>query len=263
MRKIHWAVVAALLVVSTNVHAAIISLSATAPTTNVVAQQTSDLGPGTQNGNRNFTDNGGTVGQTFTVANTVSLSAISVLGRNVVGGGYNSNPWQIQIASVNTSTGAVTQLSSESAVSTGITSANNWITLTLDTPVTLVPGTTYAFGLYTSVGGYYGLAHSANGNDAYPSGTAFNYTTVSGGGSGAAATGAAPRQFHGFISPDSGNYDYAFVAQSVAVPEPATWALLATALVPSAGSCGASRPANWHVASSRGSPRPSCEWGNS
>ena len=220
------ALVVAFLFGAVTARAAIISSSPTAPTTNIVAQQTADLGPGTQNNGRNFTDNNGTVGQSFTVSSNVSLSAISVLGRGDAGGGFNTNPWQIQIAAINTSTGAVTQLISESALSAPITSNNSWLTFTLDTPVVLTPGTTYAFGLYTSASGYYGLAHSANGNDAYASGTAFNYSSTQGG------TGGGARQFHGFISPDPGVYDYAFVAQGSVIPEPTTWALLATALIP-------------------------------
>ncbi len=58
-----------------------ISDSTSAPSANILASQLTDLGPGTQDNGRDYMNNGGTVGQTFTVAANTTLGGITVLGR--------------------------------------------------------------------------------------------------------------------------------------------------------------------------------------
>ena len=197
--------------------AATISTNSTAPTSNVIASQLADLGPGPQANDRDYTDNGGPPGQTFTVPSATQLGAVTVLGRGDAGS-FNPGTFSIQIGSVNTATGQITELLRETAPASGVTANNQYLTFSLDSPVSLVPGTTYAFSILSSAG-WYGLAHGTG--DDYAGGQAFNtsLTTTSAGN-------ADPRRvFHGFVSPHPGGYDYVFALQRV-VPEPTGLAVL-------------------------------------
>ena len=199
------------LAVGTAARAATITTSATPPSSNILTSQLVDLGPGVQDGTRDYTDNGGPPGQTFTVPAAALVNAVTVLG-NGDAGDYSTGTFDIQIGSVNTTTGQITQLARESGPASGATSDVQYITFTLATPVAVVPGTTYSFSILGS-NGWYGLAHGTG--DDYASGQAFNHdlTTTSAGN-------ADPRRvFNGFVSPNPGGYDYVFAVQ--VVPEPA------------------------------------------
>jgi hypothetical protein len=202
--------------------AATLSQNATPPSTNIIASQLTDLGPGPQANDRDYTDNGGPAGQTFTVGGASFLNAITILGRGDAGGNFNTGNFHIQIGSINPGTGQITQLANESASAVPATANNTYLTFTLDTPVPVAPGTTYSFSIFNEPAGWYGLAHSTG--DAYAGGQAFNndLTTTSAGN-------ADPRRtFNGFVSPNPGGYDYVFAAQGV-VPEPGSLAGLGLA----------------------------------
>jgi autotransporter-associated beta strand protein len=189
----------------------------TAPTLNVIASQLADQS-GTIIGNQDYTDNGGPPGQTFVIGGTgnFQMQAFTILGGGGHGGtssGSSGIDWSIQIGSVDLGTGAITQLSMEtSAVS--YTSNADYLTFTLDTPVTLSAGTTYSFSLYSSAG-WYGLAHSSS--DVYAGGTAFDndQTTTQTGNQ------APIRTFNGFVSPRS--YDYVFAVQGLSLAPGKIW----------------------------------------
>jgi hypothetical protein len=204
-------------VLVSSAHAASITTSPTAPASNIITSQLVDLGPGTQANDRDFTDNGGPPGQTFTVPSATQLGSVTVLGRDN-GGSFSPGTFGIQIGSVDTTTGRITELARETANATGVTANNQYLTFSLDNPVSLVPGTTYAFSILSSAG-WFGLAHGTG--DDYASGQAFNnaLTTTSAGN-------ADPRRtFNGFVSPNPGGYDYVFALQTV-VPEPGGVAVL-------------------------------------
>jgi hypothetical protein len=216
--------------------------STSAPSGNILASELSDLGPGTQSGTRDYMNDGGTVGQTFTVAGNSTLQAITLKGRGDSAlyylGGSGAQPfvagtiWSIQISSVNIGTGALTPLDTESSstyVPTG-GGANDTAYLTYDlaTPVSLTAGQEYAFNVFVNdqnvtspttgaVGqSWFGLAHSSA--DAYAGGTAENSDT-------SASSGTGPVDAYGGFA-DPNTYDYVFAAQGIAaVPEPTTLAL--------------------------------------
>jgi hypothetical protein len=197
-----------------------VATSPTAPTANILTSQLTDLGPGVQANDRDFTDNGGPPGQTFTVPSPAIITALTVLGRDNAGGGYNTGNFHVQLGTVDPSTGAITQLAREAAPATGATAANQYLTFTLATPVTVVPGTTYSWSIYGE-NGWFGLAHGTG--DDYANGLAFNnsMTTTS------AGNADARRVFHGVVSPNPGAYYYAFAV--IGVPEPAALGVLGLA----------------------------------
>ena len=202
---------------------ATMTTSPTAPTANILTSQLADVGPGVQANDRDYTDNGGPPGQTFTVTAPALLTGVTVLGRGDAGGGYNTTGnFHIQIGTVDPTTGSITPLANEAAPATGVTANNQYVTVTLAAPVAVAPGTTYAWSLYNEPGGWFGLAHGTG--DDYATGAAFNndLTTTSAGN-------ADPRRaFNGFVSPNPGGYDYVFAVQGV-VPEPAALGVLGIA----------------------------------
>ena len=202
---------------------ATITTTPAAPTANILTSQLVDLGPGVQANDRDYTDNGGPPGQTFTVPNAALLTGLTVLGRGDAGGGYNtSGNFHIQIGTVDPSTGAITELRREAAPATGVTANNQYVTINLAAPVAVAPGTTYSWSIYNEPNGWFGLAHGTG--DDYAAGLAFNndLTTTSAGN-------ADPRRaFHGFVSPNPGAYDYVFAVQGV-VPEPAALGVIGVA----------------------------------
>lgn len=205
----------AVLVAASSAHAAVMTESTSAPGSNIIASQMTDLGPGPQDNGRDYTDNSGPPGQTFMVTKNSTLTAVTVLGRGDDGGGVSG--FNIQIGSV-AANGAITALDTEAVTGTPAV-ANDYVTITLATPVALSAGTTYDFNIYTA-NGWFGLAHSSS--DVYASGTAFNNdTSTTGGGTN--------RTFaNGFVAPNPGNYDYVFAAQGT-VPEPASIGLVGLA----------------------------------
>jgi len=226
-----WLTVAAMLsAFAMGAGAATITEHATAPTANIVASQLTDLGPGTFDGARDYSNNGGPPGQTFTVAGTSLINAITIMGRGDSAGVWNngaqpftgSEVWGIQIAQVNTITGSLTPLATETA--TGFVAPANvsdYLTFTLATPVSLSAGNTYAFSIDSRQGSagneWFGLAYSAA--NAYANGTAFNNDTST------VNDAASPvGTFNGFVAASTYANDLVFAVQ--AVPEPATLALV-------------------------------------
>lgn len=223
-----WLIVAAILSgcgLFSSVDAATISTSASAPSGGILASQLTDLGPGTQDGSRNYFDSGGPAGQTFTVASASTMGSVTMLGRGDAASSWTTQPnpfdgsenFGIQIGSVNLD-GSITPLDTETA--TGLVAPvnfNQYITFTLANPVSLNPGTTYAFSIDLTLNtAWFGVAHSDS--DVYAGGTGLNNnTSIS-----APPSAGQKYQFNGFVAPVS--YDYVFAIQ--AVPEPGTLALV-------------------------------------
>jgi fibronectin-binding autotransporter adhesin len=209
---------AATIGIATDASAFTITESATAPTLNVLTSQLGDQS-GTVIGNQDYTDNGGPPGQTFVLGGTgnFQMQAFTILGGGghggTSGGGSSGVNWSIQIGSVDLGTGAITELLMESSVVTYASNAD-YLSFTLDTPVTLSGGTTYSFSLYSSTG-WYGLAHSSG--SVYAGGTAFNNDQT------ITQTGnqAPTRVFNGFVSPRA--YDYVFAVQGLSLAPGKFW----------------------------------------
>ena len=244
-----WLIAAAILsacALASSANALSITDSTSAPSANILTSQLTDLGPGTQDNNRDYMNNSGPVGQTFSVAQKSTLSSITVLGRGDSAMYYNGGPqpftagvvWSIQISSVNVSTGSLTPIDTESnsdyVPTGGGASDTAYLTYALANPVNLTAGQEYAFNLFVNDNGvnvngntgaagqsWFGLAHSAV--DAYAGGTAQNSdTTVA----NTPPNGAAD-VYGAFAAPNPGSYDYVFAAQgTITVPEPTTLALV-------------------------------------
>jgi PEP-CTERM motif len=211
---------------------ATLSLNTAAPSGNIMASQLTDLGPGAFDGGRNYSDNGGPPGQTFTVSAAGLANRITIKGRGDSAGGYNNGPlpmtgaetWGIQIAAVN-GDGSLTSLASETA--TGFSAAANisdYLTFNLSTPVALSTGQTYAFSAYISQGSWFGWAHSDA--DVYADGVAINNNSSTANPGGNAGGPRYTFVGNGFAAPvpavagQNAPYDYAFAVQGV--PEPAS-----------------------------------------
>jgi hypothetical protein len=223
------AAIASIFVLATTTNAGGLALSAATPTGEIMASQLTDLGPGTADGNRNFTDNGGPAGQTFKVTVAGMASRFTFKGRGESSGGWNNGPipfsgteiWGFQLASVDLGTGALTVLATETA--TGFiadTNITDYLTFTLTTPVNLTVGPTYAFSLYTSgaggpgtEGGWFGLANA--GADVYADGYSFNNNSsnVNNGNNSDGPRRDFPAP--GFAAVVPAGYDHVFAVQSV------------------------------------------------
>lgn len=232
---------------------ATLTLSPSAPVGNLFASQLADLGPGTQEGNRNFTDNGGPAGQTFTAPYDAMINRISILSRGNAASGWSGGAlpftgtevFGILIGRVNAN-GSLSSTSIETA--TGLVASANptgWLTFELANPVSVTAGNTYAFsvaqwssaGMYNN-GGWFGFAHSDT--DTYAGGYAFNLnSSIANNGNNADMVGSdgqakrfgfidpslpAPGNVLGYAAPVPGNYDYAFAVQ--VIPEPSALTLL-------------------------------------
>jgi hypothetical protein len=227
-----------------------ISDSTSAPSANILASQLTDLSSSTSGGAgqdaaRDYMNNGGAVGQTFTVAANSTLGAISVLGRGDSASSWTTGPqpfvagttWAIQISSVNTVTGALTPLDFESNNSWvptgGGVSDSRYLTYGLANPVALVAGQEYAFNLYVddsaTAGGavgqaWFGLAHGTSNATATQYGENANASIVSNGTQNDTQAPTSVPYLGGFAAPNPGNYSYVFAA--LGVPEPTTLALI-------------------------------------
>lgn len=209
-----------------------ITESSTAPTLNLLTSQLDDAS-GSQDGARNFTDNGGPPGQTFSLSTPGSfqMTAFTLQGRGDAGGGALATNWSIQLGTVDPLTGAITPLGTETSL---VSLAGNagFVTFTLDTPLTITSGVQYAFSVYSSVG-WYGFAHS--GSDVYTDGFAFNHNTSTNNPGG--NTGGGRRTFNGFAAPDPGGYDYIFAVQGFALGAAKIWS----------GEVGGAPNGNWNT----------------
>jgi hypothetical protein len=212
-----------------------ISESASAPSTNILSSQLIDLGPGAQDSNGDYTDNSGPVGETFHVSTNALVTSITVKGN----GDASSDPalhFHFEIGTVNPTTGQITQLSADTSPEAATADSPNYLTFTFGTPVSVSPGTTYEFSIWSETtvangGNWFGVAHSAPGTHPGDGGTAFNYdvstTNHDNNTDGVGKNGGWPSP--GFVAPNVNNYEYVFAVQGTAVPEPASAGLLALA----------------------------------
>jgi hypothetical protein len=212
-----------------------ISESPNAPSTNILSSQLIDLGPGAQDSNGDYTDNSGPVGETFHVSTNAQVTSITVLGN----GDSSTDPalnFHFEIGTVNPTTGQITQLRAETAPENLSNNSANFVTFTFGTPVSVSPGTTYEFSIWSETtvangGNWFGVAHSAPGTHPGDGGTAFNYdistTNHDNNTDGLGKNGGWPSP--GFVAPNVNNYEYAFAVQGTAVPEPVSAGLLALA----------------------------------
>lgn len=206
--------------------AATLSQSPTAPTSNVLVSQlsfhpdyTSDS---VKDGGRDFTDNSGPVGQTFTLPSASQLTAVTVHGNADTGDTNPGTNFHIRIGSVDPATRAITPLRDETAPEV-IAGDNDYLTFTLASPVALTAGTLYSFSVYSETG-WYGFAHSAT--DVYANGTPFNSNTSTA-NNGNNTDGLGKNAGFGTFAATSPNaYDYVFALQGT-VPEPSSLAALA------------------------------------
>lgn len=208
--------------------AATIYQSSTIPSGQILASQLTDLGPGTQDNGRNFTDNGGPPGQTFKVERGAVMGSVTVLGRGDSAGSWNngaqpmtgSEVWGIQIGSLNQD-GSIFVLDTETA--TGFAAPANisdYLTFKLDNPVALSYGATYVFSISINQGSWFGLAHSDS--DVYADGTAINNNSSTANPGSNNGGNRYTFDGNGFAAPL--DYDYVFAIQTV--PEPTALAFL-------------------------------------
>ena len=200
---------------------ATLSQSPTAPTSNVLVSQLSFHSDYTndnvKDGGRDFTDNSGPVGQTFTVPSASQLTAVTVHGNADDGGMDPGTNFHIRIGSVNLATRAITPLRDEAAPEV-VGGDNDYLTFTLASPVSLTAGTLYSFSIYTETG-WYGWAHSAS--DVYANGTPFNSNTSTANNGNNTDGLGKNAGFGGFAATSPNAYDYVFALQGT-VPEPAS-----------------------------------------
>jgi hypothetical protein len=198
-----------------------------------LASQLIDLGPGTKDNHRDYSDNGGPVGQTFQVTSAGTISVVSIMGRGDSAHIWNNGlqpftgaeVWQIQVGTENVD-GSINVLDQETATGfAGPVGIADFLNFSLANPVAVTPGVTYTWSIAMGNAGvpgnpWFGFAHSIG--DAYADGTAFNNNTsiVSVDDN----SGSVPGQFGGFVAPNPNGYDYVFAVGSV--PEPTTAVLL-------------------------------------
>ena len=198
----------------------------------ILASQLTDLGPGVQDNNRDYANNTGPAGQTFTVSTAGTAASVAVMGRGDSANSWTSGPnpfdgteiWALQLGSVAPVTGAITVLDTEFYTHfTAPIKIADFLTFKLQHPTALSPGTLYEWTIsvtdFPNHNPWFGLAHSTG--DAYAAGYAMNNNTSIANPGG--ANGSATPVMGGFAAPDPNNYDYVFAVQ---VPEPTTVALL-------------------------------------
>ena len=231
-----WIAVASIIttcVVASSASAQIIYESPTVPAGTILASQLTDLGPGTQDNNRDYANNQGPAGQTFQVTTAGTANSVSIMGRGDSASSWTTGPqpflgnetWVIQLGSVNPVTGAITVIDQET--DTGFASAgpniSDFVNFDLANPVSLVPGVTYEWTVSVDNSAHspwIGCAHSSG--DAYAGGYAMNNDTSIANPGG--ANGGATPVMGGYAAPNPGNYDYVFAVESV--PEPTALALI-------------------------------------
>ena len=150
-------------VLATNVHAQTIFTSTTAPT--VGANDVYDLNAnGGFDGGRDFTDNTGTPGETFTPTVSGSVSSVTVKGVGAgSGGGFATGSWFLRLSTLSgttlTNSASYTFSAAPTANSADAAGTANagWLTFDLPTSYAVTAGTTYAYDIYSS-NGFYGFA---------------------------------------------------------------------------------------------------------
>ena len=199
----------------------------------ILASQLTDLGPGSQDNSRDYANNTGPAGQTFTVSTAGTAASVAIMGRGDSANSWTTGPtpfngseiWALQLGSVAPVTGAITVLDTE--FYTGFSAGANvsdFLTFKLQHPTALTTGVTYEWTISIDDAAgkgapWIGWAHSTG--DAYAAGYAMNNNTSLTPNSG--SDGNKTPVMGGFAAPNPGNYDYVFAVQ---VPEPTTVALL-------------------------------------
>jgi hypothetical protein len=179
-------------------------------------------------GSRDYTNNNPVPGQTFTSPNVVpgsvaSYKIDSVTLQNYGSGlGFQYATYTLGIYSVSGSTlnflGSENFTYSSADAAAGATPTGDYFTLNLTTPISVAANTVYAF-TYTANGGYLGLAGGYPNNNSYSGGSAITATLDYSGGN---ITGGS------ITTPNETPYDRTFSVglETVAVPEPSTYALM-------------------------------------
>jgi hypothetical protein len=160
-RKIFaWGVGLAILAGAGAAPAATLTTSALAPSSAAISQ--ADFSGPTFDGAKDFSDNAGPPGQTFTPASNLTLNAITVKGfantSASFGNAVNTGTWTITVSRVDAG-GVLTRLDQETADPSAVTDGSAYVTMTLANPVNLTGATQYAFDIFSS-NGYFGFAKS-------------------------------------------------------------------------------------------------------
>lgn len=195
-----------------------ISASATTPATDAFDQYSFVTG-GTLDTGKDYSDNGGPPGQTFTTpaGSDFELRSISFKGGNSADGSISLSTWAYRISAVSGTT--LTPLKTGTGYGgpvSGLTSTS-WLTFTFtDTDVlTLSPNTTYAIEFYSETR-WWGIARDTAGT-AYANGSAFNSTS--------------PGRSFSSTTINLRSWDRTFHVDLEVVPEPSTWMLAGSGLI--------------------------------
>lgn len=194
--------------------AAVITTSSTPPTVNGadIAQLTGTTDPGGDLGH--LWGDRPVQGQTFTTGSNplgYTLDAVS-LG-NLAAQGTPAAVWEVRIGAITGGT-TFTELAEEATTAgPGAIAANSYITLTLATPVVLLPNTLYGFDVGVEGSGI--VTANAADDTAYAGGSAYSMDD----NSDPADTGTASIR----------TFDRVFHVNLTAVPEPGSAAVLALA----------------------------------
>lgn len=213
--------------------AAVITESSSAPVSSLISQP--NFG-GPLDGGKDYSDNWGTPGQTFTTgAQNLNVTAITIKGANSYGGFDLARYFVLSIsAAAGTTSGAMTRVAQEASQAFVPGAGDTYLTITLSTPVLLLANTIYEFDIFTTDnsdpnfysnpsipagsrnGGYYGFANSSS--DVY---------------AGGAAMQNGFQDINKRYSADPGSVntaqsvDRTFFIQGTAVPEPSACLLFA------------------------------------
>ncbi len=144
-------------------HAQVIFTSTTAPVAG--ANDVYDLNAnGGFDGSRDFTDNAGTPGETFTPTVSGSVSSVTVKGVGAgSGGGFATGNWFLRLSTLsgttltNSTTYSFAAAPTANSADAAGTANAGWLTFDLPTSYAVTAGTTYAYDIYSS-NGFYGFA---------------------------------------------------------------------------------------------------------
>ena len=190
--------------------------SVSAPTGATISQ--TDFS-GSPSGSRGYSNNSGPPGETFTPSTAFTLTSVTVKGASSNNADNGDGTFDLQIGSVNSSTGAITQLDFKTAPVVNVAAnTSNYVTLTLANPVSLSAGVLYKYTIFTVATNFY-FGFDVGTGDVYPGGMEFNNdSSTMGGGNPSTVNG------NGFVNPQTG-VDTMFYL----VPEPSTVTLAAVA----------------------------------
>jgi hypothetical protein len=188
------------------------TVSASNPVTDAYDQYSFTTG-GTLDSGKDYSDNGGPPGQTFTTpsGSNFELVAFSFKGGGSADGSISLNGWGYRISSVSGSTLTPLKTGALSGPVTGLNSTS-WLTFSFTGAdvLTLLPDTQYAIEIYSD-GRWWGIARDTDGS-AYSGGNAFNSTS-------------AGRSFDS-TTINVRTWDRAFHVDLQVIPEPSSLALV-------------------------------------